>query len=410
MYKKLQKQFLWGSALVMMLVILLVEGIVFAVSSSAVSNQTRVLTNMILDNGGEMPSAREFTASERTFLALSRESVHETRFFSVMEKDAETSIVVMRLMGVSEEEALGLAGSYLDEISDYGSAKLTDGRSLRYGKRVSDDGSRLIVFMDSESRLALVNLVMMFTGGLWLLMLLLYILIMGHYSGKLVQPFVENDERQKRFITNASHELKTPLAVISANTEMTEAIGGKNKWTESTRRQTARLQSLIEDLVVLTRLNEMKELELSDVDFSVIVAESAENYRGLAESSGKQFESSVDPDVHIRADRRSLQQLTEILMDNANKYCDDGGGIRVELKKRNGNRGGVLTVSNTYAEGKDMDFSRFFERFYRQDESHNSGKSGFGIGLSMGKEIAERMKGKLKVGYSGDMISFRAEF
>ena len=98
-----------------------------------------------------------------------------------------------------------------------------------------------------------------------------------------------------------------------------------------------------------------------------------------------------------------------ILLDNASKYCDKDGEIFVGLSYINRSKGVRLTVSNTYAEGRGMDYSRFFERFYREDASHNSSTAGFGIGLSMGKEIAERLGGRLKVAYSDDKISFTLE-
>ena len=272
-----------------------------------------------------------------------------------------------------------------------------------------DDGSVMVVMIDSTSRYGLVRLVMMYMFALWLTVLILYVIVMGHFSKKLIHPFIENDEKQKRFITNASHELKTPLAVISANTEMTEVLGGKNKWTESTRRQIKRLQTLIEDLVVLTRLDEMKESELTDVDLSAVVAESSEPFRSVAENDGKRFTVDIAPDIRINGDKRGLQQIVSILLDNAVKYCDANGSITVRLESRARGKGAKIVITNTYVDGKDVDTSRFFERFYRQDESHNSEKSGFGIGLSMAKEITERMKGKLRVNYSGDTISFTVE-
>jgi signal transduction histidine kinase len=272
-----------------------------------------------------------------------------------------------------------------------------------------DDGSVMVVMIDSTSRYGLVRLVMTYMFVLWLTVLILFVIVMGHFSKKLIHPFIENDEKQKRFITNASHELKTPLAVISANTEMTEVLGGKSKWTESTRRQIKRLQTLIEDLVVLTRLDEMKESELTEVDLSAVVTESSESFRSVAENAGKRFTADIAPEIHIKGDKRGLQQIVSILLDNAVKYCDDGGTIAIRLESRSRGKGAKVIVSNTYVDGKDVDTSRFFERFYRQDESHNSEKSGFGIGLSMAKEITERMKGKLRVNYSGDTISFTVE-
>lgn len=224
-----------------------------------------------------------------------------------------------------------------------------------------------------------------------------------------IQPFIENDEKQKRFITNASHELKTPIAVISANTEMTEAISGKTKWTDSTRRQIVKLQNLIEDLVVLTRADEMKEEAMQEVDLSQIVSETAESFRSVAESSGKAFAVNIAHDVVAKGDKRNFQHVVSVLVDNAVKYCDENGSIEVHLECLSRGKGAKIKVLNTFAQGKDAHLNRFFERFYRQDESHNSEKYGFGIGLSMAKEITEKMKGKMSVDYSGDTIIFSIE-
>ena len=167
-----------------------------------------------------------------------------------------------------------------------------------------------------------------------------------------------------------------------------------------------KLQSLIKDLVVLFRLDEMRELPMSDVDLSEVTAETAESFREVIESSGRQFHADITPDMHGRSEKRSFQQLVTILMDNAAKYCDDGGNVHVTLAPRSRRKGAMLTVSNTYVDGKDVDYSKFFERFYREDASHNSAKAGFGIGLSMGKEIAERLGGRLRVAYADEEISF----
>ena len=263
--------------------------------------------------------------------------------------------------------------------------------------------------VDSTSRYAMQRLTMTYMAAIWIVVSIVYVVVMIPFSKKLIKPFVENDEKQKRFITNASHELKTPLAVIKANTEMTETVGGKTKWTESTQRQLDRLQTLIEDLVVLSRADEMKDENITDVDLSAIVSDCAEEFRGVAEGSGRSFDTRITPDISVKGDRRSLQHVISVLVDNAVKYCDEKGSVKVTLEGLTRGRGAKATVSNTYAEGANVDISRFFERFYRQDESHNSEKAGFGIGLSMAKEIVEKMKGKMKVDYSGDTISFTVE-
>lgn len=407
MFKKLQRKFLWGSALVLLLVITLVSGVLFWAASRTVTRQTQALISMILESDGELPDRSDIESQQQSFLAINEGNVQEALFFSVRITDGEGKIISKRIHGLSDSDAVVLAQTVADGIRTQGQMADTEGHLFQYGKKSLEDGSILVVFVDSASRFGFAQLIIIYMAALWGIIFVLFVILMGHFSGKLVEPFIQNDEKQKRFITNASHELKTPLAVISANNEMTEAMGGKTKWTESTRRQIKRLQSLIEDLVVLTRMDEMKDEEMTDVDFSAVVREAAESFRSVAESGGKRFECSMADSVHVRGEKRALQQVTNILLDNAVKYCDDGGSISVRLTEKG--RGGQLTVSNTYAEGKQVDTSRFFERFYRQDESHNSEKSGFGIGLSMAAEITARMKGKLKTGYAGDTISFTVE-
>lgn len=408
MFKRLQRKFIWGSALALLLVIAAVSGVVYWITTGVIWRQTNVLTEMILDNGGDLPDRFEFDPSQEKFLALNGESIYETRFITSIRSESGTEITVMRIAMLSKMETDALVESAYNKTDDNGRV-YSGNRIYHYSKRTTDDGSVMMVLIDGTSRYAMQRLTMTYMLGLWLLVLILYVIVILRLSKKLIKPFVENDERQKRFITNASHELKTPLAVISANTEMTEATNGKTRWTDSTKKQIKRLQNLIEDLVVLTRANEMKDADLTDVDLSSVVTEIAESFRSVAESSGRGFETDIREGLHIRSDRRSLQHIVSILIDNAVKYCDEQGKISVYLEKAGKSKGIRYTVSNTFADGRNTDTTRFFERFYRQDESHNSEKSGFGIGLSMAKEIIERMKGKIKIGYAGDTISFIVE-
>ncbi len=408
MFRKLRIKFFWGSTLVLLLVISIVVGITYWATSYIITRQTQVFVDLIMENGGTLPEKKTFNSGQQTFLALNDESIHEARFFSAKFSENEERLISLHLSAFSEESAISLARITLEMRNDTGRISAPGNRVLQYGRQADTDGNTLVVIVDATSRYALVRLIVICMAGLWFIVLLLYMLIMAHFSRKLIRPFIENDERQKRFVTNASHELKTPLAVISANNEMTEAIGGKTKWTESTGRQVKRLQSLIEDLVVLTRLDEMEEIALTEIDCSALVRETAESFRSVIESSGKTYLCDIEEDVHASGEKRAVQQLVTILLDNASKYCDDNGTIRIRLKKLKG-KGAQCVISNTYADGASVDISRFFERFYRQDESHNSGKSGFGIGLSMAKEITERLRGKIKASYSDNTISFTVE-
>lgn len=393
------------STTVLILVAAALVGLIYHLAASVIMSQSVILMDEILDTEGELPGEWDYDVEGQPNLGLNPESLYELRYYMAVAHDDDIHVFNMHI-AIKEETAERIAVTALQKRADHGSLPAAGGRRMHYMRRQREDGSLLIVILDCTSRYALIRLVITYLSGLLLTVVLLYAVIMGHFSVRLVQPFVENDERQKRFITNASHELKTPLAVISSNTEMMEALNGKTKWTDSTRRQVDRLKELIEDLVVLTRLDEMRDIPLSKIPLSDTTREMAESFRGVIENSGRRLTTDIPDGIIARAEERGFKQLTSILLDNASKYCDEGGEIRVSLSSRNRGRGARLKVANTYAEGRKEDYSRFFERFYREDASHNSTKAGFGIGLSMGREIAERLGGKLRADQAGDMIEF----
>lgn len=390
--------------MILLAVISLVVGIMYYIASRTAMYQTRILMEEIYENSGAIPGQWEFDSSQKPYLALGPESLYETRYYTAT-VDNDINISHMHI-ALKEAEAKKIAERIYKKRNDYGSIHISGGRTLNYLKKSTSEGTFMVI-LDSTSRYNFIRVITVYLSALWSAVLILYIILMGRYSKKLIRPFVENDEKQKRFITNASHELKTPLTIISSNTEMMEAMGGKSKWTESTRRQVVRLQNLIEDLVVLSRLEEMEDAVLTRTLLSDITRETAESFRGVAEERGITFVTDIDGNVYAKTEERSYRQLVSILVDNAAKYCDKNGEIGVRLVPHGRGRGARLTISNTYEEGKSIDdYSRFFERFYREDTSHNSARAGFGIGLSMAKEISERLGGNLRVSYSGTTISF----
>lgn len=175
---------------------------------------------------------------------------------------------------------------------------------------------------------------------------------------------------------------------------------------KSTNDQVERMTGLINSLVAMARLEEQPEVVLTDLNFSAIAEDAAEDFKGPVIKDGKQFVMEIQPDIHVKAEEKSLFELVTLLVDNANKYCDAGGAVSVKLSKANRLSKARLEISNTYAEGKNVDYSKFFERFYREDESHNNKKSGYGIGLSMAQTMVKLFKGSISVSYSGDTITF----
>ncbi|WP_261975121.1 sensor histidine kinase [Limosilactobacillus fermentum] len=254
--------------------------------------------------------------------------------------------------------------------------------------------------------MASANELMKIAAAMGIVSLLLFTLVLIALSNRAIQPIIEAEKRQKEFITNAGHELKTPLAIIETNTELSEMISGETEWTTSNKQQVARLTRLINNLISLARFDEQPEMTIATIDASAAVQRAADSFEAMITHEGKGFSTNIAPGVKVRADENYFYELCNILLDNANKYCDDGGKVSVLLRENKTTRAVTLEVGNTYAEGKEIDYTKFFNRFYRDDTSHNSKKRGYGIGLSMAQTLVHAFKGKISARYKNQTLYF----
>ena len=241
----------------------------------------------------------------------------------------------------------------------------------RYLRYQSDSGIR-VIFLDcnrslSSFRSTLLTSLSLAGGGLAAVLVLLLIV-----SKQMIRPVVESYEKQKRFITDAGHELKTPLTIISADTDLAEMDCGENQWLTDIRRQAQRLTGLTNDLIYLSRMEE-EQPKLSCIEFPIsdVVEEMAHAFLAPATSQGKAFSISVQPMLAYTGDEKSIRQLVSILVDNALKYSPSGGQMALSLEKQGRNL--VLTVSNTTDQAMEREqLAHLFDRFYRTDQSRNS--------------------------------------
>jgi signal transduction histidine kinase len=281
-----------------------------------------------------------------------------------------------------------------------------------------EDGRFIVVVMDASMLINLNSSIIHSTVMICGVGLLLTFLAVFAASGRMIRPEIENARRQKMFITNASHELKTPLAVIRANTELEELMNGETEWTQSTLRQVDRLNGLIQNLVMIARAQEKEEPGIrGDIDASAAILDTVTPYESMALQQEKTLTTDIVPDIHMNAVESRIRQLTVILIDNAFKYCDEKGTIRVVLDRVSVRFGGLrknsavrLMVSNSYAEGEHADYTKFFERFYREDESHNADRGGYGIGLSVAESLCRQYQGRIRANWKDGMIYFICEF
>ena len=331
-----------------------------------------------------------------------RNMVSETNWYSAW-LDSEGSIVGLSLEDMpilDEEGARALAQEALDTGRNSGFVG-----DYQFLVREQNGQRTRIVIMDCETRLASVRTLAWISGIACLGGILLALLIVILASRKAVEPTIRNMEQQKEFITNASHELKTPLTVISTNMELLNMETPDNPWVRSTQKQTSALRRLVDELVYLSRMEEEHPaMAMESVPFASLLEETAEPFIAMAEFGGKEMTVKADKSLKVTGDRPSLQRLISTLCDNAVKYAPEGGSIRAEAF--GDGRNAVFRVSNTVETPLTKEqCDQLFLRFYRADPSRNKEKqSGFGIGLSIAAAIAEKHGGSIRAAMDGDRL------
>lgn len=225
--------------------------------------------------------------------------------------------------------------------------------------------------------------------------LLVLSVILFFVSDKAIRPIVESYEKQKRFITDAGHEIKTPLTIIRADADALEMdIGYGNEWVSDIRKQTIRMNELTNNLILLSKMEETNLAVVSEpVQFNKVVEDQTGSFKSVAE--GCDIKMNIDTeDTTVKGDKKMLTQLVSILMDNAVKYCPDHKGIDVKLTSDQKNA--ILEITNDTKDNiKEDNLKNLFDRFFRTDSSHNSETGGHGIGLSIAKAITDSHKGKI---------------
>lgn len=308
---------------------------------------------------------------------------------------------VDKIASISEEEA----GEYAKKIFENHSVKGFEGE-YRY-RKVAYGTDTLLIFLNCRQELSMVKFFLLISLSVSLLGFITVSVLIIVFSKIVFQPIAESYEKQKRFITDASHEIKTPLTIIDANVEVLEMENGENQWTKSTRNQVKRLTVLTQQLITLTKLDEKNDtLEKSDFCVSDALIESIQSFNSLAETQNKRLDVRIEGNIRFLGDEKSIRQMMEILMENAIKYSVTGGAIRVSLKRK-----GKKIQLKLFNEAKDIPQGKLdvlFERFYRLDTSRNSETGGSGIGLSVAKAIVLSQGGKISA-YSTDGNSLTVE-
>ena len=360
---------------------------------------------LLYENGGEFPRPDAAIDPAAAFrFQVTPETPFETRYFiaELTERQEVRSVNTEHIAALDRQTVV----ASIDEIVSSGKDR---GYVEYYRFRVFEEkagGSTIIVldcFLQLQAAYNMLRVTLLVSASCILIVFALLLF----FSNRAIRPFVENLERQRQFVTDASHELKTPLAILSSNIGLLEDSYGKNKWLDSAQTQIFRLDKLIKNLVELARTEEtIKEDSVSCFSVSEIAQASADAFQSLADSDGKTLVAEIAEGISLRGVEDNLFRLFTILLDNAVKYCDMGGIIRFELSQQGKNI--CISVSNPCA-GLDASLlSRYFDRFYRADSSRARSTGGYGIGLSTAKAIVTRHRGHISNRYANGVITFTA--
>ena len=314
-------------------------------------------------------------------------------FFALTDEDGNIGTPVLTDMAEMDEET---ALSLVQQALDSGKASGYIGDYLFHADR-DRAGRTKVTVMDCETRLSSVRTLALISGLACLGGILLAFLVVSLSSRRAVQPTIRNMEQQKQFITDASHELKTPLTVISTNMELLNMELPDNPWIHSTRKQTAVLRRLVDELVYLSRMEEEHPaMTMESLSVGALLEETAEPFAAMAEFGGKELRIKAERNLHVNGDRSAMQRLISTLCDNAVKYTPEGGVIRAEAFADG--RSAVLCFANTVEQPlTEEQCARLFNRFYRADPSRSKeNQNGFGIGLSIAAAIAEKHGGTIR--------------
>lgn len=341
----------------------------------------------------------------RHFEGMTAESPFDTRYFTVTLVDEQVvDVNTARIAAVGAKRAARIA-------TELDSKGLTSGFSGNYRYTIAAQGEKTTyVFVDCSRELASFHSFLSASVAISCIGWLAVLAIVAGASGAVIRPMVESYSKQKRFITDASHEIKTPLAVIDAANEVQEIESGESEWTQSIHEQVARLTALTERLVFLARMDEGSAgFTMAAIDLSEAVDKAAAPFESVAVSHGKRLSTSIASGVRAHADAAAVTQAVELLLDNATRYASGGSVIELSLRavSRGAGKGSTeLVVSNAVDELPEGDLGRLFDRFYRADVSRSSKTGGSGVGLSVVRAIAEAHGGSATVSGHDHQITF----
>lgn len=389
MIKSLKRKFISISMLSMSLVIIIIVLILNISNYTSIISESDKTLDMLIATNCTFPDEYSSSTEKNEFY---KDVPFESRFFYVKYDQDENVIKVdlQRTTYIKRSTALEYAKNVRENSTDHGFLN-----NYRYAVHQYDNNHTMVIFLDCQ-RLLQGSVTLLISSLIYSIVGLISVFILIVFFSSIVfKPVEESYIRQKQFITNANHELKTPLTIISTTTDVIEMTSGKTEWTEDIKRQVSKLTDLTNELVFLSRLDE-EGTTISRLEFSIseVLLDSIKEYELPLKTRNISVKTSINGNVTYNGDMAKIKSLFVILLDNINKYALDNSEVEVSLKDNEKNRLEIIFTNQTNGVPQG-NLNILFERFYRLDSSRNSSLGGSGIGLSIAQAIVSLHKGTI---------------
>lgn len=399
MINKLKKKFLLLATISMSALMCVLVGVMNAINYSVVVRESDATIDLLFHTNAPAPdkdippAADDIGSGQKPPSGLSPEVPYEARFFTVTVSPDGNIIKTdfSKILTVDDTTVSDYVNKALDNKNEKGFIE-----QFRYAKRTVGQETTVLFLdcgrkLDSFRSVLLTSVLVGLSGCVIVFVAFLFL------SGKIVEPIAESYEKQKRFVSDAGHEMKTPLTIINANLDLIDVE--EESYGEEfgeIRSQVKRLSKLTNELVYLSKMEESEhKLIKIEMPLSDAVSEAVSPFRVTAAAKKIELNTEIQPDVTACASPDSIVQLVSILTENAVKYSPEGGTVTVSLST-NKKTANLSVFNTTFTEIKKEELQHVFDRFYRSDDSRNSETGGHGIGLSIAKAIAEAHGGNIK--------------
>lgn len=403
MIRQLRKRVVFSAMISCTMVLLLIIGVINVVNHHSIVSDADEILKILNDNDGEFP--KDLTSdglhNQIDGILGSPEAPYETRFFTMLYNgEGFEGVDTEHISAVDDEKAVSLGEQVIIFKKQSGFIYHLNG-VYRYYKG-TNDGVMRITFLDCTRTMQNYYTFLALSIAISVASLLAICIMMIIFATKIISPIAESYEKQKQFITDAGHDIKTPITIIDADREILEMDIGENEWLDDIRRQTKRLTKLTNDLIYLSRMEEGTDLkELSSFSISTICHEEADSFSAVAMKRGLEIVTDIEDKIDINGSEEDVRRLLSILFDNAIKYAKENSTIGIKTVKHG--RYATVTISNVAENMTEEQTKRMFDRFYRADSSRAS-SGGFGIGLAMAQAIVASHNGRIYADLDDDKV------